>query len=198
MLAAWTVDNNGTLAPNRTATTEVLRTMERLSTFIESGGEEGGDALDLVRHLSYISLLPVTQALSMIDYNTTSHGTTKAALAFASRETDCPHLARTARIYVWAYGLNSRTSYFGATVAILGILVVLLQVWLGFKDRTKEPSLEQLLLAALEYVQKENTRAIGTADKFDVVRRGPGGTEPSKGQFRFERREATKPANHAG
>jgi hypothetical protein len=194
MLAAWTVDNNGTLAPNRTATTEVLRTMERLSTFIENGGEEEEDTPDLFRHLSYISLLPVTQALSLIDYNTSSHGTTEAALAFAGRRKDCPHLARTARMYVWAYGLNSRTSYFGATVAILGISVVLLQIWLGFKDRTKGPSLEQLLLAALEYVHKEQPHAIGTDDKFDVVRRGPPqqSTEPSKGRFSFEKREAIK------
>jgi hypothetical protein len=197
MLAAWTVDNKGTLAPNRTATTEALRTMKRFSTSTESGGEDE-DTSGLFRHLSYISLLPVTQALSMIDYNTTSHGTTKAALAFAIRREDCPHLARTARMYVWAYGLNSRTSYFGATVAILGTLVVLLQIWLGFKDRTKGPSLEQLLLAALEYVHKEQARAIRTDDKFDVVRRGPPPlqvTELSKGQFSFEKREAIKPTD---
>ena len=197
MLAAWTVDNNGTLAPNRTATTEVLRTMERFSTFIKSGAEQEEDRTDLFRHLSYISLLPVTQALSMIDYNTTSHGTTQAAVDFASREKDCPHLARTARMYVWAYGLSSRTSYFGATVAILGIVIVLVQVWFDFKDRTKGPSLEQLLVAALEYVhQGQPQHAIEKDDKFEVLRTAPlvQGTAPLTGRFSFEK--CDEPAHH--
>jgi hypothetical protein len=152
ILAAWTVDRGGTLKSNRTATREVLQTMHRFSSFAFDVLFD--DSLD--PHLSYISLLPITQALSIIDYTTTAHGSTKAAIAKAARDPAHPHLTRRARMYAWAYGITGRTSRWGAAVAIIGILIVLAQTALGFADRRKPPSLDQLLVAALEYVPRDD------------------------------------------
>jgi len=184
MLAAWTVDNNGKLDPDRTATIEVLRTMTRFSTV--AANEEDEDPTETYLRLSYISLLPITQALSMIDYQTTAHSNPKAAAAKGKRDPDSPHLTRNAKIYVWAYGINGRTSIFGVVVACLGIAIVLAQVVLGFVDRSKPPSLEQLLVAALEYVPRDGTNGIKVAKTHFVVK----DKEAYKGRYVFEKPEA--------
>jgi hypothetical protein len=189
MLAAWTVDEYGTLKPNRTATKEVLQTMGRLNSY--DPDDKTIDLMDLVSHRSYISLLPITQALSMIDYNTTAHNSTKAAIAIAQAALDPahPHLTRRARLYAWAYGINGRTSRWGAAVAIIGILIVLAQTALGFVDRRKPPSLDQLLVAALEYVPRDDfSQGAGRHDDevakvhFLVQEK-----KACKGQYLFER-----------
>jgi hypothetical protein len=51
MLAAWTADNHSTLAPDRTATIETVRILNRYRTFDTDD--------DLLLRASYISLLPV-------------------------------------------------------------------------------------------------------------------------------------------
>ena len=158
MLAAWTVNISGTLQPDRTATTEVLRTMQRFSPFYLNDENDG--YTDLNYHLSYISLLPVTQALSMIDFNTTAHASTSVAVAEGDLYPFQPHLWRNARIYVWTYGINGRTSKLGVAVAFIGIVIVLAQTVLGFVDRRRPPSLDQLLIAALEYVPRNDFHGI--------------------------------------
>jgi hypothetical protein len=184
MLAAWTVDEGGTLKPNRTATKEVLQTMH---LFSDPDPDLSPDAADV----SYISLLPITQALSMIDYNTTAHNSTKAAIAIAQAALDPahPHLTRRARLYAWAYGINGRTSRWGAAVAIIGILIVLVQTALGFVDRRKPPSLDQLLVAALEYVPKDDfSQGVGRHDdEVEKVHFLVREKKACKGQYLFER-----------
>jgi hypothetical protein len=188
MLAAWTVDQYSTTKSNRTATKAVLRTMQRLSSYDENA-EYPDDATDLWNHISYISLLPIAQALSMVDYTTTAHSSTKAAIARAAREPTHPYLTRRARMYVWAYGINGRTSTWGTAVACIGILIVLAQTVIGFMDRRKPPGLDELLVAALEYVPRDDFRqGIGRHDDevakvhFVVQEKKAG-----KGQYVFER-----------
>jgi hypothetical protein len=186
MLAAWTVDQYGTLRSNRTATKEVLQTMKLFSSF-DLNSE---DALfeDLDSHISYISLLPVTQALSMIDYTTTAHRSTKAANAENERDPTRPRLFRTARMYVWAYGVNGRTSKFGIAVAIAGIVIVLAQTTLGFVDRRKPPSLDQLLVAALEYAPRDDFHGFRDDDyKVTKTRFRLREEASKKGQYFFKR-----------
>jgi hypothetical protein len=180
MLAAWTVDEHGTLKPNRTATKEVLQTMHLFSDPDPDSG---------FADPSYISLLPITQALSMIDYNTIAHGSTKAAIAQAALDPAHPHLTRRARLYAWAYGITGRTSRWGAAVAIIGILIVLVQTALGFVDRRKPPSLDQLLVAALEYVPKDDfSQGVGRHDdEVEKVHFLVHEKKACKGQYLFER-----------
>lgn len=152
MLAAWTADNNGTLASDRTATLETVRILNRYRTF-------DVDTALLLR-ANYISLLPVVQALSMVDFTTKTHGSVKAAEE-AAKTGNHPRLTRRAHIYVWAYGVDSRTAKFGVTVVFLGIIIVLIQVVLGFVDRRKCGSLMQLLVSALEHVDTRNFNSTG-------------------------------------
>lgn len=88
------------------------------------------------------------QTLSLIDYTTT-----EATGPINSRieEKAHPYLRRNAKMWVWAYGMTSRTAIMGATVAIAGVLIVLIQFVLGFVDRRRYRSATQLLVAALEH-----------------------------------------------
>ena len=96
--------------------------------------------------LNAYAYIPIMQMLSLIDYNDT------AVSSSTTPTTDQPILHRDARIYVWAYGLQSRTSYVGLVVTIIGCLVVLAEVLIGtFIDRRRFRSPTQLLVAALEH-----------------------------------------------
>ncbi|USW54936.1 hypothetical protein Slin15195_G082550 [Septoria linicola] len=97
-------------------------------------------------YLNAYAFMPVIQMLSLIDYNTT--GVTSDTKPSRGH----PVLHRDARMYVWAYGLQSRTSYVGAIVTGIGCLVVIAEVFIGlFIDRRRFRSPTQLLVAALEH-----------------------------------------------
>ena len=148
MLVAWTVDNHGVLAPDRTITTEIVRILNRFRVL----DMDDADQYDfLTDRMDNLSLLPVVQALSLVDFTTKAHGSVKAARQ-ASKASGQPQLTRRAHIFVWAYGLDSRTAKIGTAVGIIGVIVVLLQVVLGFADRRRTGSLRQLIVAALEHV----------------------------------------------
>lgn len=168
MLAAWTANNNGTLAPNRTSTMQAVRTMNRLRL---------NDTIGLDYPLGYVSLLPIIQTLSLVDYTTQDDGVDNS---------DHPKLTRNAKMYVWAYGLGSRTSKLGLAVASFGIVVVLIQVVLGFVDRRKYRSPTQLLVAALEHVPAGEFRGIEHNEaKVAKMRFRVQGTAASAGRYSF-------------
>jgi len=96
--------------------------------------------------LNAIAYLPIMQTLSVIDYNTTFVPNAAKTGTLAN-----PYLYRNANMYVWAYSMSSRTAYLGATVAIAGALVVVVQFVLGLVDRRRYRSIAQLLVAALEH-----------------------------------------------
>jgi len=146
VLAAWNADQGDSLALTRKSTLTAWDSMMALysADSLETLGNWHMTGLVLVRQL------PVIQALSLIDFTTNAvpPGTSPATVT----DSEHPLLYRNARLYVWAYGLSSRTSKMGATVAILGIIVVLVQFVLGFTDRRQYRSPVQLLIAALEHV----------------------------------------------
>jgi hypothetical protein len=139
ILAAWSVDNGGALNPDRTAAIEMVKSMAGLM-------QQESQAYV---NINYMILLPVVETLSLIDF-TTEKGLTSGAPA-ANVNAGYPILTRNAKLYVWAYGLGSRTSKLGVVVALLGVVVVLAQLVLGFIDRRKYRSPTQLLVAALEH-----------------------------------------------
>lgn len=139
VLAAWSVDNGGALNPDRTATVEMVKSMAGMMQ----------DQTRAFTNIHYMVLLPVFETLSLIDF------TTETSLASGWSSVDAnanyPVLTRNARLYVWAYGLGSRTSKLGVVVVLLGVVVVLAQLVLGFIDRRRYRSPTQLLVAALEH-----------------------------------------------
>lgn len=184
MLAAWTVDNHGILLPDRTATIETVHTLNRFRVLDLS---DKGQYNIMSNRLDYISLLPVVQALSLIDFTSKAHGSVKAARR-AAKENVQPHLTRRAHIFVWAYGLDSRTAKIGTAVGIVGIVVVLVQVVLGFVDRRRQVSLMQLIVAALEHVPTGEVRVAGAkGDEVARTRFRVQGSGKGAGEFFVER-----------
>jgi hypothetical protein len=139
VLAAWSVDNGGVLNADRTAAIEMVQNMAGM---LQKKNQSYFD-------MNYMILLPVVETLSLIDFTTKKSHTSVASSGNAN--TQYPILARNARLYVWAYGLGSRTSKLGVVVVLLGVVVVLAQLVLGFIDRRKYRSPTQLLVAALEH-----------------------------------------------
>lgn len=142
LLAAWSADQNGILNMDRASTSLLVNATGELwlANNYSLPSTWYLDQLWLIRNL------PISQTMSIVDF------TTAPAPPAMSADPAHPLLHRNARIYVWAYGLSSRTSKVGAAVAILGTIVVLIQFALGLVDRRKCRSLVQLLIAALEHV----------------------------------------------
>jgi hypothetical protein len=144
LLAGWSVGHGGTLLANRTTTNLLLDVMSGLLANPDEGSALGLGDGDF--KIDYVSFLPIMHTLSMID-----HSTTPVPEGTRTTDEDRPVLLRNGRMYVWAYGLGSRTSYLGAAVAIAGALVVVWQFFLGFIDRRRYRSPTQLVVAALEH-----------------------------------------------
>lgn len=151
-LAAWSVDNNGSLPANRTATIQLLQLMDDfwdtdlyysqypMDYYYDSS--LNGQALDTY------SIIPILQTLSLMDYSTSA---TLPSNVSKSLPASNPTMTQSARLNVWTYGMYSRTAYFGVAVAIMGCIVVLVQVILGLVDRREFLSPTRLLVAALEH-----------------------------------------------
>lgn len=155
ILAAFATDNGGTLQTNRTMTNALVEQMLFLFNNQSSGALDAAwPAIDRV------ALTPIYQTLSFIDFNTEPTNEEDQAV-----DADHPLLQRHARIYVWAYKLGSRTSYMGASVGILGCVVVIAQVILGFIDRRRYRSPTQLLVAALEHAPRGEFEGKGHDEK---------------------------------
>jgi len=137
ILAAWSVDNGGTLNPDRTAAIEMVRSIAGMMQ----------DSMEAYTNINYMILLPVIETLSLIDFTTEE----SLASVYADANAHHPVLTRNAKLYVWAYGLGSRTSKLGVVVVLLNVVVVLAQLVLGFIDRRRYRSPTQLLVAALEH-----------------------------------------------
>ncbi|GIZ44569.1 hypothetical protein CKM354_000776400 [Cercospora kikuchii] len=99
--------------------------------------------------VSALLSVPVYQTLSIAEY---------------SISRDRPHdqareVKLEARVYVWAYGFDSKTARLGGAVAIAGCVVTLLQFVAGLSQRRRRRSLTQVLLAALAYRSEGNIDA---------------------------------------
>lgn len=142
-LAAWSADKDGIIYSNRTMTNALV---EQMTVLFKNQTDGLGGAN---QELEYVALLPIYQTLSLVDHST--RFTTDTAQPVS---VDHPLLQRYAKMNVWAYKMGSRTSYLGAVVGIMGCLVVITQVVLGFVDRRRYRSPTQLLVAALEHTPR--------------------------------------------
>lgn len=138
ILAGWSVNQNGTVDGTRSA----ARTMIQL---LKQALRDDVDHLNLTT-LSFMDGVAADLGLSMIGYSISD-----GILAPDARH---PALTACVKIYVWAYGLQSRTSVLGVAVLMVGILCVLLRMVmaiLGQGGYSSPRSLGRLLLAALEH-----------------------------------------------
>ncbi|KAK5127514.1 hypothetical protein LTR85_006853 [Meristemomyces frigidus] len=152
-LAAWSADNGGTLASNRSATILLHKIMQDVLDQTLANSDETNAVYYMDAEYQAVTALPVLETLSMIEYmtrNTMAKKITKAMID----DPNTPVLYRNANMYVWAYGMSSRTAYLGVLVAILGCMVVLTQFVLGLVSRRRYRSPTQLLVAALEHAPK--------------------------------------------
>lgn len=152
ILAGWSVDRNGTVDGTRIA----ARTMIQL---LKQALSDDADHLNLTT-LSFMDGVAADMGLSMIGYNLSDGN--------LSQDAHHPVLTTSVKIYVWAYGLQSRTSVLGMVVLIIGILCVLLRVLmaiLGQSGYSSPRSLARLLVAALEHVPDDLSDGNDGSDK---------------------------------
>jgi hypothetical protein len=91
--------------------------------------------------------------LTLVDYYTTAESPS------IQGDPARPHLQAFARVQLWSYGLDSRTSRLGAVVAIAGCILVLAHTYVGLVMRTPRKSAAQFMAIALkqERVEKLTT-----------------------------------------
>lgn len=157
VLAGWSADNNS-IVYNRPMTLNLAIVMETLLDNKEQGmNVYAGDVW-----LDVVAGMPIMHSLSLID-----HSTVKVSEEAARKNKDewHPTLERHARMFVWTYGVTSRTSIMGAVVAITGCCVAIAQAVLGLLDRRPHRSPTQLLVAALEHVPQGEFDGKGHKEK---------------------------------
>jgi hypothetical protein len=148
ILAGWSVDRDGTVDGTRASAKTMI-------SLLKMGLEDSAEELDLTT-LNFMDGLVTNQGLSMIDYIATN-----ATL----KQKDIKTLSSSVKIYVWAYGQNTRTSVLGLVVVIFGCVCVLARILIGLvtimvakENYTKPRSLTKLLKEALEH---ESVKADG-------------------------------------
>lgn len=148
LLYAWGTNAGQISSVNRGAALELANVMYNFWT---SEYYQHPDPLsktnDVNALVDTVAMVPIMQMLSLIDYETREIRPGEKT----SSSNQYPKLKVNTRVYVWQYGMNSRTAYVGVFVAICGCVVVVVQFVLGFIDRRKYRSGAQLLVAALEY-----------------------------------------------
>ncbi|KAK5709877.1 hypothetical protein LTR17_019381 [Elasticomyces elasticus] len=147
ILAGWAADDDGSVNPWRPTSNLLLYVLEGLLAHKDEGF--AWFANDTERPIEAIAVVPIMQSLSLIDHGTKAWNGSPTSLD--RNNIDPGILYRDARMFVWAYGYNSRTSRFGAVVAVAGCVLVIAQVLLGFYDRRRYRTATQLLVAALEH-----------------------------------------------
>lgn len=108
-----------------------------------SRNDDEKDEMDLAGFVYYSYL----QALSMVTYSRNN----LTRINTDTKDPEHPTLWFYARVHVWAYGTDSRTSKLGITVATIGAVCVILSTILGITSRRRQRSLTELLVAALEH-----------------------------------------------
>jgi hypothetical protein len=156
ILAAWSANNNTVSALHHLTGKFLVDTLSTLLT------DTPDDDDKLIQAL--MVLLPITQTLSLIDYDTAPITTTTSSSSSSKQPTAAadsatnPPLLRSARLYVWAYGIGSRTGVLGVVVTTLGIAVTVLQFVLSMWNRRPFHSTTKLVVAALEHFPQEEFR----------------------------------------
>ena len=118
------------------------------SQLADSYGISGDDLGDLnTEDLDTFAFYSYLQALSLVPYS-------KMDLTSDTDVENHPPLWYWAKVHVWSYGTDSRTSKLGIVVTMLGVVCVIISTVIGMIWRRKKRSLTDLIIAALEHRQE--------------------------------------------
>lgn len=138
-LAAWSVDNQGFLLPNRSAAIATVRELRDYEYYLASSPME------------YFVFRSYLQALSMVNYNYEEYESPKAARQARASGRTGKWLNSYRQVYIWTYGIYSRTAKLGVVVVSVGCLVVVAQVVLSVLKPPHQRSITELLASALAH-----------------------------------------------
>lgn len=177
MLAAWSVENGGTVESNRAMARAIVRA---LRTTLKDW-----DDPDLLE-LCYLHTLCVCHATSLVDWpvGDPANSTTLAS-------SSGPIFYRYTTLHQWAYGLSDRSSQLGVAVVMLGVACVFIRLILAVVFRYRhEHSAVELFVAALEH--KSQGEFEGLEDEVELAKVRFEMMEDANGKPRFvaERRGA--------
>lgn len=138
MLAAWSVENEGTVDGNRAMAKAFVKTLPNKP-------RDSGDP-DMLE-LYYLHTYCLCQATSMVDWQGTDPGDPSSV-----EQSSGPLFHRYVTLHQWAYGLSDRTSQLGVYVVLLGVGCVIIRLVLALMFRLRhEHSAVELFVAALEH-----------------------------------------------
>ena len=182
LLAAWSVDEGGTVPYERAASSSISAGL-MANNYSCAAYNDCDDSYQFYNALSGI-LLSYLQALSMVPYNYAEDSGT-----FQTHNTSRPIFHTASEIREWGFGLGTRTSKLGVVVVLIGCVCALVQTALSAWKPPHQRSLTELLLAALEY-QSQKGELVGTGQEEDkagmiLYRMGPD-EQKNNGQFRFK------------
>jgi hypothetical protein len=189
LLAAWSVDQNGSVSHDRPAASGLLQGIEiGLNAAIKFAADNHIDRQDIDNPNSFFEmarlLSPVMasflQAMTMVTYQ-------HSPVPSSASDNDPAHpiLWRQDTIRVWAYGSNGRSSILAFVVVFLGILCVLVRTLLMCATRSRQRSPTHLVVAALDYQPQGELAAVDIEDEkaTSKVRYEMGDDE--RGRFHF-------------
>ncbi|KAI4156791.1 MAG: hypothetical protein L6R39_001013 [Caloplaca ligustica] len=186
-LAAWSVDNEGTLDGNRQIVKDLIRVLpvafDSPVNFIE---------------FYILHVYALGQSLSMVDYDSFPAPTgpnSMQAREAAADKIKHPIFHTWATIHVWAYGLSSRTSKLGVLVVVLGSACVLARFFLGLFTGIQERSTVEVLAAAFEHRHQGEFEGLEEESHLAKVRYQV--VEDGEGKQRFIPEKRTSRWSHA-
>lgn len=165
LLAAWSVDEGGTVGNDRPILKEMLKTLPSALT-PENEAIDWEKADSEVTGFKLLHDYTLAQSLSFITF---AFG--NATNATDLKTVDGPIFDSYATLYVWAYGLSDSTSKIGVAVAFLGCICVIVRLALAiaYKFRHEHSSVE-LFVAALNHKSQGEFEGLGDEQELAKVR----------------------------
>jgi hypothetical protein len=167
ILAAWSVGISGTVEAERPAAKNLVAAMKSAVNSappLFKNGTYGADSDKNLILFTLQHLFAVGQAMSIATYTITN--TTNVS----TEDVFHPLLRVALSVYVWAYGLETRTSKMGFTVATVGCLVVLFRIYICLKTRNRQRSPTELIAAALEHEHRGELEGLNHEKEVAKVR----------------------------
>ncbi|MCJ1405875.1 hypothetical protein MMC11_009105 [Xylographa trunciseda] len=178
MLAALSVSPNGTIPAARKVATDLNAAMEVMA----DASSSDIDSLLAVGVFVMTTMIWSAQAMSMVPYSFSP-----PTASDSSVDSTHPLLQRNARLYVWAYGFGTRTSYLGLACTSLGIICVLIRTAILLATSHRQRTAVELVVSAMEHRPSGEFEGLGDNEEKQAKMRFHV-DEDSEGKIRFHPR----------